>query len=802
MLKNKIRDKRILVILFAEIVIFILGFIYFYKNIEDVKLSADNLISDKAIIIENPPTELGNTKGCYIDNSLTASSGTEQSDAQKSEELANTITTNNIDLQPGTYEITFNYSADSHDNVYSADTAYHNWKAALGRTNIGIKPGENSQITYRYSTLRKAKGYHINFRYSGNGYLFITGVTIHHTNLLVRMFIVIYLFFVFVADIFIFFWNRWSKEKKQLIICGIVGVLFTSLPLLSPYYPGEGNDLGFHMARIEGLKNAIMSGSLPSRVSLFWNNGHGYAAPIYYSELFLVIPAGLRIVGFAMQSCMKVYVILVNVFTFICAWFSFHGILKQKRASLLATALYLFAPYRLVCIYQRAALGEYTAQIFFPLVIYGLYRIYRKDETTSKDIRVIMPLIIGISGIIECHVISTVLVAIFIILFCIIMLKRTFTTVIFRRLIKTLICTITVNLWFILPLVDVIIHWNGMSLWNNENLGTMPECGARLYELLLPFEDYRFGENPSLNSSGTYTPLTIGAGLVLCIMGFVVICVKIERNERKENTYDDWNLGKMFFVLSFFAMWISSIYFPWDLIQESGKIGSVLANNIQYPARFLGIAAAFLALLGGIDYKLANENESLAQWTNIIMIVLIAGCMLSSGYFMKSFCEYVDWEYFADDDSVDSRAIGFGEYIPAGTDMNSFENDDCVELDNGSSVNIEDEVRKNNAYYLSCCNVNNSSSSIAVPLLYYSGYDAEISSVPADDSKFVVGDKVALRAGKGMNVNIEIPAEFSGTIKIYYSESLLWKISEYISVISIILIVGIYIRGKHEPFIA
>lgn len=53
--------------------------------------------------------------------------------------------------------------------------------------------------------------------------------------------------------------------------------------------------------------------------------------------------------------------------------------------------------YRLTNIYVRAAVGEYTAMTFLPLVLYGLYRIYEKDQE-MLEFADVLPLVFGVTG--------------------------------------------------------------------------------------------------------------------------------------------------------------------------------------------------------------------------------------------------------------------------------------------------------------------------------------------------------------------------------------------------------------------
>lgn len=62
---------------------------------------------------------------------------------------------------------------------------------------------------------------------------------------------------------------------------------------------------------------------------------------------------------------------------------------------------------------------------FLPLVLYGFYNAFDKaaDSLTFSDA---LPIIFGLSGIIECHVLSVEIIIPFIVLFLIINIKKIF----------------------------------------------------------------------------------------------------------------------------------------------------------------------------------------------------------------------------------------------------------------------------------------------------------------------------------------------------------------------------------------
>ena len=69
--------------------------------------------------------------------------------------------------------------------------------------------------------------------------------------------------------------------------------------------------------------------------------------------------------------------------TVFLAYYCFSN-MSSRKTGLICTAIYSLNIYRLVCLYTRAAIGEYTAMIFIPLVIYGMWKIYTLPEDSKE----------------------------------------------------------------------------------------------------------------------------------------------------------------------------------------------------------------------------------------------------------------------------------------------------------------------------------------------------------------------------------------------------------------------------------
>lgn len=151
---------------------------------------------------------------------------------------------------------------------------------------------------------------------------------------------------------------------------------FTGLPLYRDGLP-YGNDLTFHLYRIEGLCQGLLSGQFPVRIQPGWLDGYGYAASVFYGDIFLYIPAFLHIIGFSLQDAYKCYAEIVNIASIFISFYAFWKISRNRTAAWAASVLYVGSVGRLYLLYS-AVIGGYSAsrRICFPVLCgYGLENI-------------------------------------------------------------------------------------------------------------------------------------------------------------------------------------------------------------------------------------------------------------------------------------------------------------------------------------------------------------------------------------------------------------------------------------------
>lgn len=545
-----------------------------------------------------------------------------------------------------------------------------------------------------------------------------------------------------------------------------------------------GHDTRFHLTRIEGIKEGLLAGQFPVCIYPLINSGYGYATPLFYGDALLYIPAIMRLMGFTLQFSLKAYIFMINAFSTLTFYFCLKSIIKNNKYSLFGTFLFMFSTYHFADTYGRMSIGEISAWGFFPLVIIGLWNLYTMDIDDRRYCLQWIAPVIGFTGIIESHVISTELAGMATVLICLIMLKKTFRGKTFIQLLKIVGGTVLLNLYFILPFIDSMMNEDlVVTRWRNVT-ATMQENGIHILDLFRVDVPQMFLENRFCRN------VYIGLGLAFGLGALIVIYSACRWRSRQTKP-------KGFAVFSGMAAFYTVLclsVFPWNKIImfcKNIKPGTMInhitiyiANafsNIQWPYRFLTLATIFFAI--AITMAIMMLNSKKARYISISLIAFIlfgqyiwssVGLMTSKEIFKVNNITMNDAEYAND--------IGNMEYYPM-VDTHLSDIDVANERECKTYfVNISDYKKKYTNITLHASNTTEESGSIELPLFYYRGYVIE---------NLTTGKINSAVAGKNKNVTFYVePGEYD--YKISYKGVGYWKAGYVVSLISLVLF-AIYI---------
>ena len=702
----------------------------------------------------------GNAPGWYVDNSM-----------EYGEVFAQTPA---IDLPAGSYEVTIRYQGEGSGSNYSFASAVDTWRVLLGREGEKLESGRTGIVLESCYTW-PVDGFRVKISYGGEGYLILNGIEIHQTRALERS-----LLFLIAAAAFIwtgFVWLKGYPEVRKRAVWGIGIALAATIPILMPYLY-QSYDLPFHLLRIEGIAEGLREGQFPVRIQPQWMNGYGYPVSVFYGDGILALAGILRWIGFPLQLSYKFYVFIINFLTFYIAAYCFEKIVKDEKIALTGGVLYTLAPYRLMNIYVRDAVGEFTAQTFLPLIFVGAWEILCDGDKRKK--RGWLLLAAGMTGIIQCHILSCEIVVIMLGITCLVCWKKTFTKHGLLEFGKATAATAALNLFFLIPFLDYMREdWRVNSQGYG---GPIQTAGAFGSQLLAVFPNGNLGNFSVVEGLTEGRERTFAVGTVL-IFALVLFLANWKKHE-KDDALD--RLGRYCCISGIVLLFMSTMWFPWNTLYEMSDILALLTSRLQFPWRVLGAGTLVLTVLACIMLKrwmLWNGKQAFVP--GIVMLGLTA---IAAGYFYESLSAEKTYAYVADVESLGTFELGNAEYLPIGL------NEDPENFPEGkiwadSDVIVTTHEKSGTHYLLNCANTSSQERAVELPMTYYRGYVARDAQTGGD---------ILVGSGENCRIRLTLAGNYSGTVRVWFQEPLVWRISEVISLISVICFIVWLFRGKRK----
>lgn len=579
------------------------------------------------------------------------------------------------------------------------------------------------------------------------------------------------------VDLLLFLYNlkdrfNISGEMKNHIKLLALLIIVSSIPLMVNYLFRGAHDLRFHLTRIEGIKEGLQYGMFPVKIQPSWLAGNGYAVSVFYGDLFLYIPALLRILGISIQASYQFYVLLVNIATVLAAYYCFCG-MSNAKTGLVCTVVYTLNIYRLVCIYTRAAVGEYTAMTFIPLVLYGLWKIYMLPEGSKMHEKSWITITVGCVGIFFSHIITTEMIAFFVIIAAVIMWRKTFRKKTLLVLCKAAAATVLLTCWFLGPLLDYMINETfAVNSPNSFEAYLMENRSVYLAQLFIIEYNVKGGSTNFLEGIRNEMPLTVGLSALSALALWFYLCAgKKERDKSERKT------EYLAVFLCLLSLMLATWLFPYTWLVARFQVLADIVSSIQYPWRFFSIAGIMLAYLVCLILQ--------KDWIDINKKKLFAGLLFalsfSQGllYMSKCLSEYSPYHVYQSGNLSTYDVIG-GEYFPENSEVSGNEAGCVNELTfNPDVLNVRNWHRDGGAVEVSLTNHSDSTQQMEAPLLLYKGYHAITDS----------GDELVISPGESYRISVAIPANFDGTIRVEFREPWYWRICELISLIALIWLV-------------
>lgn len=673
------------------------------------------------------------------------------------------VTTEEMKVPSGAYRVDVIYDSyvnENQINEYNANlTMSSRWSISFDSVTLD---DQHTQVSGKLwiPLFTGCDDLKINLSYNGNGSLQVKAITL--TECLKYRFLRVIGFLLFFAMfdfiIALFYSDRKIKLRKEpVILAGVVAV--ASLPFFAHTLFG-GHDLWFHLLRIASVAEELGNGQFPVRMETVVNNGYGYPMSIYYCDLFLYPAALLYRMSLPLRTCYQIYVLMVNTATTIFTYLALGKLTKRSNIRLFGTALYVLSIYRLVNINVRAAVGEYTAMTFLPLIVAGFYLIYTKDKPETKDW---ICLAFGMTGVISCHVLTGEMIAINLLLLCFILVKRTFRKDVLLSFVKAGLLCIGLTAWFLIPFLDYFVHQKSVI---QEREAAMIENTS--IELIYLFQQFSPGKDV-----GHYLtvgmPLTLGIAMIL----WGLLKCKSEYSEQRKKSL------RVISGFAFLNILFVTKYFPWGRLQKLMGIEGLgrQISTVQFTWRFLSLASMLLVFAVVIVWDQMTEKK----WNGlrILSFSMLACIFVSVSFFYYRFTDEV---WTASYNIVQPYGDTDKPYLLEGTDT-AIQISSTPKVLEGKAT-ICNYEQKDGSYKIYVENKEKQSASIELPIYNYRYF-----TVYSEDGK-----KITKTTSEQKCIQINVPAEYGGNVIVKFEVPIFWRIGEGVSLICVGILIVLAVK--------
>ena len=546
-----------------------------------------------------------------------------------------------------------------------------------------------------------------------------------------------------ISALFIFLYFLYNKIYPRKSLSYDVLLFFISLlPLVSLLRIGgyESGDLNLHVAFAIPFFENIQNGILFPVWNQYVLQGYGYPLYLFVYPLPYYLSSLIHMFGFDFITSFKILI----AFTFVLSgqgMYKFSSeILKDKKAGFISAIFYLFAPYHLIDMHFRVAIGELLAFAFLPFIFLYTYRLIYKFSRKN-----FLLFILCFSLLILSHQAMALVAAFFLTVFILVINKEKSMLI---KLSIPFLASIGLTSFYWIPLIyasKFTYLLSGKIKYNS------------LYDLI--YSPHLYGFLFQGNSGELY--LIVGYFHLFVIFIFIVFYFK----GKIKKPFKNLGLFMLFSSIILMFMITSSSEFIWNNI--------FLLKGFQFSYRLLLFVNLFLSVLAGLT--LINIKSNFIVKTILILVI---------------FSTILNWSHRRTIPSINDITIknslisSLNNVGPGRTIWNKTEikkRDGEIEVIKGEVV-IERLFRSqtNHTYKII---VNSDMAALIDNTTYFPGWNLTINNTdyPIKSENGLINFTLL----KGVN-----------KVTLDYSEQMINKIAKLISLTTFIVIIIISLKGK------
>lgn len=685
------------------------------------------------------------------------------------------LSTPPLDLKRGIYNIQIDYTVDCPGSSVFVSSGLSAMEVQCSPINLDPSAFSASMVL---QLDRADDDVVIRVAFSGQGHISILNIGIYETSHTYKKNIFYAVFLCLLISVGYLFMQSDIRIRKISLALSCI-FLVSCYPLYTNFLT-VGHDLPFHLLRIEAISQGLSNGVFPVKLHPLWAREHGYAVGIFYGDALLYFPAFLRLLGFSIQSAYKFFVAFINLGTILLSYYAFRGMFSSDGSGLLGCLAYALAPYRLMDLYTRAAVGEYTAMMFLPLVLYGFYMIFRKEHRGNWPKAVVLTAL-GMSGVIHSHVLSSLMICFVALAACLVLIRRVFDLHILRSLACAAGLTLVLSLNFIVPFLDfyredLMINspdWAGRAKGSFQAAGLFP---IQLFALFQHSNGGAWDTSIGINEEATYS-----IGILLVIGLFLLIYLLCIHHAYCRNNRN-YRAALLCALLGCLLCYMSTCYFPWGALASLGSAAKSIIDSFQFPWRFLAPATVLLTFALCYSFDVAKKALG-GQWNMLLTASLILLTVNCGWYFFDFSFSMEPYRVYTTSELYTMQMYSY-EYLPTGTDPEAILTN-AVRLDGAS---LESYQRKGTSI---TCDVSAQPEGghLELPLIYYKYYRCTDIGTSQD---------LPVCVGTNNVVRVILPANYAGTVHVRFVEPWFWRLSEIVSCIALVSIAILFLAKGRE----
>lgn len=428
-----------------------------------------------------------------------------------------------------------------------------------------------------------------------------------------------------------------TKKQRYIIFSTaiLIVILLVLIPILKFHYFFYVDDFLFHFGRMENYFEAVKRGNLFPKVFPLMAGGSGYGVDIFYPSLPLLPYAFFRLFSNSFVAY-KGYIFFIYLLTLFTSLISSLRIFKTMSARLFYIFAYVLNPYLFINIFLRGAFGEAIAISILPICFLGTWEIFKGNKKKWWILS------IGMSLLLMCHLISTLLYALFLAILFITYLFSKERFAYFIALAKAAVLSLLLSCWQLIPVVEQ----NQAQKFAAFNNYFMPKSTTTLTDFIKNSFRFNFFKHGSINYSFVLFPI------ILLVVYFLL--------SKKKDAF----ILRVVIVSSILTL---SMIRPWDLL----VFDKTPLKIIQFSFRLTGITGFLFLFVStkNIDIKLKEKKYVFLSNT---LLGLSAICLLIISLSSFRAFEPAYWEtMYIENLNNEVQELGGGfEYIKAFEDPN------------------------------------------------------------------------------------------------------------------------------------